>query len=129
MSISTLRASVLMSAVLLAASAMPMHAQQAAADRAAGNQVTAHVSSAATAVQAALPVPYASPAGISRTSSAEPLELPQRGDRVNMGPNLALMGVGAAAVVVGLLVGGDGGTIISLTGAVLGLIGLYRFLR
>jgi len=48
---------------------------------------------------------------------------------VGAGSNLALMGVGAAGVVVGLLVGGDGGTIISLTSGVIGLVGLYRYLR
>lgn len=48
---------------------------------------------------------------------------------VGAGTNLALMGVGAAGVLVGLLVGGDGGTIISLTSGVIGLVGLYRYLR
>ena len=47
----------------------------------------------------------------------------------NIGPNLALVGVGAAAVVVGLLIGGDGGHAVALGGGVLGLIGLYRYLR
>ena len=55
--------------------------------------------------------------------------LPPADDNVNMGPNLALMGAGAAAVVVGLLIGGDGGTAIALGGGVVGLIGLYRYLR
>jgi hypothetical protein len=45
------------------------------------------------------------------------------------GTNLALMGVGAAGVVIGLLVGGDGGTIIALSSGVIGLVGLYRYLR
>jgi hypothetical protein len=39
------------------------------------------------------------------------------------------MGVGAAAVVIGLMIGGNGGTVVALTGGVLGLVGLYRFLR
>jgi len=46
-----------------------------------------------------------------------------------MGSNLAMMGVGAAAVVIGLMVGGDGGTILALGGGVVGLVGLYRYLR
>ncbi len=45
------------------------------------------------------------------------------------GTNVAMMGVGAAAIVVGVLVGGDGGAIIAITGGVIGLIGLYRYLR
>jgi len=48
---------------------------------------------------------------------------------VGAGTNVALMGVGAAAVVIGLLVGGDGGAMISIGGGVLGLYGLFRYLR
>lgn len=48
---------------------------------------------------------------------------------VGMGANLALMGTGGAAVVIGLLVGGNGGTAIALGGGALGLFGLYRYLR
>jgi hypothetical protein len=39
------------------------------------------------------------------------------------------MGVGAAAVVIGLLIGGDGGTLVAISGGVIGLYGLFRFLR
>jgi hypothetical protein len=46
-----------------------------------------------------------------------------------VGPNLALVGVGAAAVVVGLLIGGDGGSAVAIGGAVVGLVGLYRYMR
>ena len=45
------------------------------------------------------------------------------------GSNVALMGVGAAAIIVGSMVGGDGGTMISIGGGVIGLIGLFRWLR
>jgi hypothetical protein len=48
---------------------------------------------------------------------------------VGAGTNVALMGVGAAAIVIGLLVGGDGGAMISIGGGVLGLYGLFRYLR
>lgn len=54
----------------------------------------------------------------------------QRSDaRVGAGSNVAMMGVGLAAIVVGSLIGGDGGTIIALGGGVIGLIGLFRYLR
>lgn len=36
---------------------------------------------------------------------------------------------GGAAIVVGSFVDGDGGTIITITGAVVGLIGLWRYLQ
>jgi hypothetical protein len=48
---------------------------------------------------------------------------------VGAGSNVALMGVGAAAIVIGILVGGDGGAMISIGGGVLGLYGLFRYLR
>lgn len=54
----------------------------------------------------------------------------QEGRRqVRAGSNVAMMGVGVAAIVVGSLIGGDSGTIIAVGGGVIGLIGLYRYLR
>jgi len=50
-------------------------------------------------------------------------------DRVRAGPNIAMMAVGGAALVTGLIIGGDGGYVIAAGGAVIGLIGLYRYLR
>lgn len=46
-----------------------------------------------------------------------------------MGQSMALMIVGGAALVTGLVIGGDAGTILALGGAVVGLIGLYHYLR
>ena len=55
---------------------------------------------------------------------------PQSGrDNVGAGPNVAMMAVGAAGIVVGSMVGGDGGTMIAIGGGVIGLIGLFRYLR
>lgn len=45
------------------------------------------------------------------------------------GPNVAMMGVGVAGVVIGLLVGGNGGAAIAIGGGALGLFGLFRYLR
>ncbi len=79
---------------------------------------------------AALAGPRVAPAGLTTTAfSTANAPVPQPADNANMGPNLALMGAGAAAVVVGLLIGGDGGTAIAVGGGVVGLIGLYRYLR
>jgi len=50
-------------------------------------------------------------------------------DNVGAGRNVAMMGVGLAAIVVGSLIGGDGGTIIAIGGGVIGLIGLFHYLR
>jgi len=62
-------------------------------------------------------------------AAAVPLEavLPQ--DRVRAGPNIAMMVAGGAGLVTGLVIGGDTGMIIATTGGVVGLIGLYRYLR
>ncbi len=72
--------------------------------------------------------PRVAPSGIVVSRPGLP-EMQNRNDNVGMGSNLALMGVGAAGVVIGLLVGGDGGAAIAIGGGVLGLIGLYRYLR
>jgi hypothetical protein len=45
------------------------------------------------------------------------------------GADVALMGVGAAGILVGSLVGGDGGTMISIGGGVIFFVGLFRWLR
>jgi hypothetical protein len=50
-------------------------------------------------------------------------------NRPGFGQPEALMIVGGAAVVLGLLVGGDGGGVLALGGAVVGLVGLYQYLR
>lgn len=51
------------------------------------------------------------------------------GDNIGAGRNKAMMAVGVAAIVVGSLIGGDGGTIIAIGGGVIGLIGLFHYMR
>jgi len=51
------------------------------------------------------------------------------GAHVGAGSNVAMMGVGAAGIVVGSMIGGPGGTMIAIGGGVIGLIGLFRYLR
>jgi hypothetical protein len=50
-------------------------------------------------------------------------------DRARAGTNIAMMAVGGGALVTGLILGGDTGMIIATSGAVIGLVGLYRYLR
>jgi hypothetical protein len=45
------------------------------------------------------------------------------------GQPVALMVVGGAAVLVGLIIGGGAGTAIAIGGAVAGLVGLYQYLQ
>jgi hypothetical protein len=51
---------------------------------------------------------------------------PRRG---GYGQPVALMVVGGAAVLVGLIIGGGAGTAIAIGGAVAGLVGLYQYLQ
>jgi hypothetical protein len=42
---------------------------------------------------------------------------------------VALMVVGGAALLTGLIIGGNAGTAIAVGGAVVGLVGLYQYLQ
>ena len=43
--------------------------------------------------------------------------------------DVAWMVLGGATLIVGSIVGGDGGTIMMVTGGVIGLVGLWRYLQ
>ena len=45
------------------------------------------------------------------------------------GQDVAMMVVGGAALVVGSVIGGDAGTLMMVGGGVVGLLGLYRYVR
>lgn len=49
--------------------------------------------------------------------------------RPRVGQSKALMIVGGAALVAGLIIGGDAGALLAVGGAVVGLYGLYQFVR
>jgi hypothetical protein len=130
------RSSALLAVLLVGAATLPssLRAQQiAAADLGKSAAQTATVAAPAP-VSTATPAPAAGPRRAPAwiiTSQPSPLDLsqPQGGRGVGAGSDIAMMGTGAAAVVVGLLVGGETGTIISFTGGVVGLVGLFRYLR
>lgn len=86
---------------------------------------------AAVALTMAPVGPRVVPGGVLNQSLAPaPLEAPQPRERnVGAGSNLALMGVGLAALIIGLTIDDDAGTVIAVGGGVLGLVGLYRYLR
>jgi hypothetical protein len=46
-----------------------------------------------------------------------------------LGKPVALMLVGGGALLAGLIIGGDAGTVIAIAGVVIGLIGLYQYLQ
>jgi hypothetical protein len=73
--------------------------------------------------------PRALPVGVVVSAAPREVEPQNQNRNLGVGPNLAMIGVGAAAIAVGLLIGGDAGTLIAVGGGVVGLVGLYRFLR
>ena len=135
----TLRSASLLAALFVGAAVLPLQlrAQQGAtADRensAAQAATVATPAPVAAAETAPLAGPRAAPAGITRPVQANPLGLAdpqgQQGAHVGAGSNIALMVVGAAAVVIGVAVGGTGGYLIAVGGAVVGLLGLYRYIK
>lgn len=89
------------------------------------------VTMAATATRVdTLAGPRFARAGVSVPAAVAGLAVRKESDsHLGAGPNVAMMGVGVAGVVIGSMVGGDGGAAIAIGGGVLGLIGLFRYLR
>lgn len=113
-------------ALVLAGAALPSsaRAQQGAA---ADPGIT--TSGAATATNPAPLGPRVAPLDIVRWAPPGTPDEAAPQDRVRAGPNIAMMAVGGAAVVVGLILGGDGGLVIATGGGLVALVGLWRYLR
>lgn len=84
---------------------------------------------ASAAPVSALIGPRVASAGVHFDRTASLAAPAPQDDMRNSGSNVAMMIVGGAALIVGLSVGGEGGQIIAVGGAVIGLIGLFRYLR
>jgi hypothetical protein len=137
MSLQSFRSAVLLAALLLGAATVPLSLsaqQRAIDDRGSPAPQTLLVATAAsidTSRASSAAGPRIAPVGFSRRvaasspAPARPIEDTSRGNN----RNVAMMGVGAAALGLGLIIGGQGGTIVALTGGVVGLVGLYRYLR
>jgi hypothetical protein len=110
--------------------------QSTAADRSStAAQTSTVIASPATATVIDPPLPLSDPLlvpfGITVPVPASPFAIgmaPKQDDGVHLGSNLALMGVGAAGLVVGLIMNNDTGTIIAVGGGAVFLIGFYRWL-
>jgi len=130
------RLSSLVGALIISASVLPssLNAQQGTVvdrDSTAASAAVIRMSTRVTIVDSALATgPRVVRAGINveRLPEVAPTQ-GSRGAHVGAGTNVAMMGVGAAGIVVGSMIGGDGGMMIAIGGGVVGLIGLYRFLR
>jgi len=63
---------------------------------------------------------------VAREKSLNSAAVPRR---AGYGQPVALMVVGGAALLTGLIIGGSAGTVIAVGGTVVGLYGLYEFLQ
>ena len=106
---------------LVAGSAMTASAQSAVATEpvvtTTSVAVTPVVNEGARAVRSGV--------SLQEATTTQAPQLMQGGDR----RNVAWMVVGLAAVGVGVLIGGDVGTVVALGGAVVGLVGLFRYMN
>jgi hypothetical protein len=75
------------------------------------------------------PAMDAAAVGVRHTASAAPSAATAPARRGGYGQDVALLVVGGAAVLVGLIIGGSAGSAIAIGGAVVGLIGLYQYLQ
>jgi hypothetical protein len=104
---------------------------------AAGAQRATLASDSASLVQPAAAQPAATqavPVGPTMEAASvavrhAPVADAAKAPRGGYGQPVALMVVGGAAVLVGLIIGGGAGTAIAIGGAVAGLVGLYQYLQ
>jgi hypothetical protein len=71
--------------------------------------------------------PVQTQVGVSRAMSATAPMIAQQQNASRR--DVAWMVLGGATLIVGSIVGGDGGTIIMIVGGVIGLTGLWRYLQ
>jgi hypothetical protein len=71
------------------------------------------------------------PSGATNRLKAAPVSLQSNAMSTgeNVGRDKAMMGAGLAAVVVGLIIGSDVGTLFVVGGALVGLIGLFHYMQ
>ena len=75
------------------------------------------------------PVATQSVVALPVSAAESALEASMQSSRGTDRSNVAWMAVGAAALVVGLLIGGDAGSVVAITGGVIGLVGLFRYMN
>ena len=137
MSVHSFRSASLFAALFIGAATFPssLSAQQATTgdrDRLAAQMSLYPTSAPVDTGQAASAAgPRIAPAGFTRHVAASWAGPARRSEDSRSGDdaNVITMAVGAAAVGLGLIIGGAGGTIVSVPGGVIALVGLYRYLR
>lgn len=110
-------------------------AQQALASRTPTADVFAPVAarpadSTVTSTRAPGPTADAARVAVSEPTSHDLKVSPAAAQRrAGLGQPVALMVVGGAALLTGLIIGDDAGTVIAVGGALVGLYGLYEYLQ
>ena len=123
---------VALAAGLVLGTALPAQAQQALAPRTPPVDIAspAQTPPADTATRtAAGPTTTAASVAVRNATSAELRVTNAAPRRAGYGQPVALMVVGGAALLAGLIIGDDAGTVIAVGGALVGLYGLYEFLQ
>jgi hypothetical protein len=115
-------------------SARSVPAQQALAPRTPPPDVSApttvsRADSTVTDARPAGPTADAARVGVSQPTSHELKVSSAAQRRAGLGQPIALMVVGGAALLTGLIIGDDAGTVIAVGGALVGLYGLYEYLQ
>lgn len=113
---------------LAAVASAPVHAQSATSD----SMIVALDGSPASVPSAVVSSPapsavVASPVALRAVVSTDVPSPPMYREKTSR--SVALMVVGGAALIVGSIVDGDSGTIIMVGGAVIGLYGLWTYLK
>lgn len=106
---------------VLAAGTMPAAAQQAAPSNAATSNAAIGGAGGPTLENARV--------GARPLATANATESGAAVVQNRQGRPIALMVVGLGALLAGAIIGGDAGTIVMVGGAVIGLLGLYEYLR
>jgi hypothetical protein len=119
--------------IALCVSAPSAEAQQALASRTPTADVfaprTTRTDSTVTKTPAAGPTADAARVAVSEPTSHELKVSAAAQRRAGLGQPVALMVVGGAALLTGLIIGDDAGTVIAVGGALVGLYGLYEYLQ
>jgi hypothetical protein len=128
--LSILRRGALATVVALAIPAAA-HAQRAlpAAFSSVGVAPSIQVAPATAAELPTVSRAVADSAAATVTSDAKAASTATPSDHANVGPNVALMIIGGAGIITGAVIGGSGGTVLAVGGAVVGLYGLWRYLH
>lgn len=106
--------------------AMPLAAQQDV--RSGTEPVVSQAATATTTAPASLaPTVHNATVGVRQLALVDAEMQSREGPRNST--NVALMIVGGAGMLVGAIIGGDEGTLVMVGSAVIGLIGLYRYVK